>query len=88
MLVACVGKPPNEDYTLAHTAMEAAKAAQAQQVAPGYFSRADELYHRAVSEYEDRHYTRAKDDFISAREYAEKAENYSMLKRAETGEAN
>jgi hypothetical protein len=87
-LAACVGKPPIEDYILANTAMEAAKAAQAQRIAPGYFSRADDSFHRAVSEYDDRHYTRAKRDFHDAKFFAEQAENFSMLKKAETGDSN
>ncbi len=88
LLAGCVGQPPNADYTLAHTAMEAAKSAQAPRVAPGYFSRADEIYQRAVAEYQDRHYSRAQKDFREAMFYAEQAENFSALKRAETGEAN
>lgn len=88
VLMACAGQPPFEDYTLAHTALEAAKAAQAPRISPGYFSRADEFYHRGVSQFEDRHYTAAKESFEQARYFAEQAENYSVLKKSETGESN
>jgi hypothetical protein len=88
VIAGCAGTPPNQDYLLANTAVEAAKTAQAQQVAPGYYARADELYHRAVSEYEERHYAQARKDFADARYYAEQAENFALLKKAETGDSN
>lgn len=88
VFVGCAGRPPYEDYTLAHTALEAAKAAQAPRVSPGYYSRADEYYHIAVVHFDERHYSRAKDEFEQARFFAEQAENYTVLKKAETGESN
>ncbi len=87
-LSACAGQPPYEDYTLAHTALEAAKAAQAPRISPGYFSRADEYYHHGVTNFEDRHFRAAQEDFEQAKYYAEQSENYTVLKKAETGESN
>ncbi len=87
-LVGCAGRAPYEDYTLAHTALESARAAQAPRVSPGYYSRADEFYHRGVTHFDERHFNAAKEDFDQARFFAEQAENYTVLKKAETGESN
>jgi hypothetical protein len=87
-LVACAGRAPYEDYTLAHVALSAAKAAQAPRLAPGNYARAEDFYHRGVHFYEDRDFNAARTAFVQARYYAEQSENYTVLKKAETGETN
>ncbi|MCB0349593.1 MAG: DUF4398 domain-containing protein [Bdellovibrionales bacterium] len=86
-LGACVGPAPLEDYTLAYTSLEAARAARASKFAPGYLNQAEDYYRQALVDFEDRRYKEARDNFTRARKFAEKAENYTVLKKAETGES-
>lgn len=86
VLSACVGPAPVEDYALAWAAIQAAKKAEAQKVAPGYYAKAEELYRQALAEYEQRKYNDAQETFRRARQFAERAENYSVIKKVESGE--
>lgn len=83
----CAGAPPVEDYTIARTALEAARAFEAPRYAPGYYNAAEEVYRRAQKLYSDRYYEEAKVQFKSATELAEKAENATRYKRYQSGEA-
>lgn len=86
VLVGCVGPAPLEDYNLAYTALQSARAAGASRFAPGYFNLAEEHYRKAVTQFEGREYGKAKESFLLSRKSAEKAENYTMLKKYESGE--
>jgi hypothetical protein len=86
-LVGCVGPAPIEDYTLASTALNAARSSKASRFAPGFLGQAEEFYRQAQLDYEDRRYDEARENFVRARQFAEKAENYTVLKKAETGES-
>ncbi len=85
---ACVTLPPPpiEQYTLARAAIDAAKAVDAARYSPGYFHKAELAYRTAQTAYEDRDYETASEEFRSAREYAEKAENSARLTRFKNGE--
>lgn len=85
-LIGCVGPAPLDDYTLAYASLEAARTARAGKFAPGYLNQAEEYYRQAVVDYDERQYKEAKENFLRARQFAEKAENYTVLKKAETGE--
>ncbi len=87
-LSGCVGRPPREDYTLANAAITAARAAQAPRFAPGLFSSADEAYRKGQRDYDAGHFSAAESNFEKAIRFAEQAENYTVLKKAETGESN
>ena len=86
MLVGCVGAPPVQDYNLAFTAMTSAKAAGAPKFAAGYLARANDSYKLGQKYYADREYEKAQAAFRQAKLFAERAENLSALKRAQTGE--
>lgn len=86
-LNACVGAPPQDDYLLAHTALNFAKAANAAKYAPGLLAYAERDYQQALKDYQDRNYEMAKNNFTRARQFAEKAEGYSVVKRAQLGES-
>ena len=87
-MTACVGPAPLEDYNLSYVAMESAKKAQAPKYAPGFWAQAQDVFEKAVADFEDRRYPEAQKGFISARELAEKAENYTVVKKAESGAAD
>jgi hypothetical protein len=84
-IVSCVGPQPNDDYLFAWTAMEAAKKSQAPKYAAGLWGKAEEYYEQALIDYREREYTNATENFRRARTFAEKAENYTALKKAQTG---
>lgn len=86
-LAGCVGPAPIEDYTLASTALNAARASKAARFAPGFLSQAEDYYRQAQLDYEERRYDQARENFTRARQFAEKSENYTVLKKAETGDS-
>ena len=89
-LVSIVGclhvSPPLLEYTLAETAIKAAKAVQAVRYSPGYWHEAEESYRQARILYNEREYEQAIDLFNKARAAAEKAENSARLIRLRNGE--
>jgi hypothetical protein len=87
-LGACVApRPPYEDYTLARTAISAARDVDAAKNAPGFWNRAEDSYRSAEREYQDNDFSAAKKHFVLAREYAEKAENATKLKKFQSGDS-
>lgn len=85
--VGCVTVPPPiEDYTLADTAIKAARAVQAVRYSPGYWHQAEELFRQARILYREREYEQAKDLFIQARIAAERGENSARLLRQKNGD--
>ena len=85
LLGACVGPAPIKDYNLAFAALSAAKNAEAPRHAPGYWSRAQKAYRSAVKQYKDREYEKALASFRQARLFAERAENFTALKKMREG---
>lgn len=85
LLGACVGPAPVQDYNLAYTALSAAQSAEAPRHAPAYWSRAQKAYRLAVKQYKDREYEKALASFKQARLFAERAENYTALKKMREG---
>lgn len=87
LLSSCVTSPaPMEDYTLARTAIEAAKAVEASRYSPGNWHQAEESYRRAQVLFEEREFEDAKQEFARARIAAERAENSARLIRQKNGE--
>lgn len=84
-LGACVGPAPVKDYNLAHTAILAAKSAEAPKHAPAFWSRAQKAYRQAQKQYKDREYEKAMASFKKARLFAERAENFTALKKMREG---
>ncbi len=78
--------PPLLEYTLADTAIKAAKAVQAVRYSPGHWHDAEEAFRQARILYNEREYDQAKDLFDKARVAAEKAENSARLIRLRNGE--
>lgn len=85
-ITACVGPAPIDDYNLAYTALNSAKKAGASRFATGFLAKANDYYKEAQKLYKDREYEKARVAFKQAKLFAERAENVSALKRAQTGE--
>ena len=85
--IGCVHiSPPILEYTLADTAIKAAKTVQAVRYSPGFWHEAEELYRQARILYNEREFEQAIELFNSARIAAEKAENSARLIRLRNGE--
>lgn len=86
-LSGCVTQQaPNEEYTLAKAAIDAAKLVQAVRYSSGYWHQAEESYRQAKILYSNRDYEEAKNLFVKARLAAEKAENSARLIRQKNGD--
>lgn len=83
---SCVGPAPVDDYNLAAAALQSAKQAGASRFASGFLTKANDYYKQALVEYDNRDYKKAQVLFRQARLFAERAENVSVIKRAQTGE--
>jgi hypothetical protein len=82
---ACAGAPPVREYNLAAAAMDAAKRQNSPEVSPGYWSRAEAHYRRGKRAYEKEQYALAKEELMQAKIFAERAENATVLKKAQNG---
>ena len=86
-LMSCVHiAPPILEFTLADTALKAAKSVQAVRYSPGYWYEAEESFRQAKILYNEREYEQARDLFNKARIAAERAENSARLMRLRNGE--
>lgn len=83
---ACAELPPYEDYSLARTALQAARDTDAPKYAPGFWQQADDFYRQAEKSYKDNEFGKARVQFNKARAFAEKAENATRLKKFQSGD--
>jgi len=85
--VGCViGPPPFEEYTIARSAVQAARAVDSVRFAPGLWNRADESFREGEKCYRDSEFDRARTLFQDATQYAERAENTTRLKKFQMGD--
>ncbi len=85
-LGACAGlPPPYKEYNIARTALNAARKARAPEKAPGYWARAQKDYLLAEQYYKNAEYKKAKEAFLRAKLFSERAENYTALKNLREG---
>ena len=86
-LTSCISAPPPyEDYTLARTAVTAAKDVDSARFARGLWQRAQNHYRQGKQAYQQRDFDMARNQFRLAIKYAERAENVTRLKKFETGD--
>ncbi len=86
-IVSCVHVPaPILEYTLAETAIKAARAVQSVRYSPNHWHEAEEAYRQARILYNEREYEQASELFNKARMAAEKAESSARLIRLRNGE--
>lgn len=87
ILTSCQTVPaPIEEWTLARSALEAAKAVQAAKYSPGFWHQAEDSYRKARILMKEESFEEAKEEFNIARRAAEKAENSARIKRQQSGE--
>ena len=86
LLAACAGPKPIEEMVLAKVALDAAREVGAVSTASGYWYQAEENYRKGKRALRDNYNYDAKEFFVQARIYAEKAENSTRLKKFKSGE--
>lgn len=86
ILVACATQPPVEEYTLARTAIAAARDQDSARYAPSYWHQAEESYRKGEGYFKAQDYKLAEEEFIKAKQFAEKAENATRVQRFKSGE--
>src|SRR4051812_42835806 len=74
-LSACSTAKPHLPMVLAREALQSAKEVDAPRYAPGFYFKAEEAFRTGMNKYKEKAYSAAIDRFISARDFAEKAEN-------------
>ncbi len=86
-LVGCASAPPISEYSLARTAIQSAKEFESPKYASGFWYKAEQHYLSGQKAFKENDFALARDNFIQARRFAERAENITRLKRFQTGEA-
>ena len=81
-----MGPRPLEEFTLARTAVEAARDVGAARLAPGFWYKAEQHYRKGVRYFKENARDKAQTHFVKAKEYAEKAENKTRVKKFQSGE--
>lgn len=82
----CASSPPVLEYTLARTALEAAREKESARYSSGYWHRAEEFYRKGEKSYQESDFVTARGEFERARIFAERAENVTRLRLFESGE--
>lgn len=77
---------PKLEYTLAKSAIDAARSVQAVRYSPGNWHQSEEFYRQAKILYTEREYEKAYQLFEKARQAAERAENSARLIRQKNGD--
>lgn len=78
--------PPVLEYTMARTAVLAAQKANAEQLAPGYWTRTQQSYQKGQMHYNKKEYRLSSEAFRQTHWYAEKAENAARIKKMKSGD--
>ena len=82
----CVTYIPVDEWTMARSAYESAREADAARFVPAIWFKAEQSYRDGQRAYKDRKYEEAKQLFNQARAYCEQAENAARLARHQSGE--
>ncbi len=85
ILTGCVSPQPVNEYTLARTALEAARDQDAARFAPSYWHQAEEAYRAGEAQFKKSEFLKAEEQFILSREFSEKAENATRLQKFKSG---
>lgn len=87
LFVACQTQPPPDtDFVLAKTALDAARSAEAAKHSPQFWFQAEDAFRKARLHYRRQEWVEAQQEFRRSRAAAEKAENAARLIRQKSGE--
>ena len=79
-------KAPIVKYTIALTAIKAAQKANAANLAPGHWNRAQQFYQKGQMHYKKKEYRLSSEAFRQTTLHAEKAENIARMKKIQSGD--
>jgi hypothetical protein len=85
-LTSCSSPPPTREYTLARTALFAAKDAEASRFAASYWHEAEEAFRNAEALFKKEDYRGAAEEFLFVKKTAEKAEEVARLQKLKNGD--
>jgi len=87
-VTGCVAAPaPYEEFALARAAVKAAQEFDSARFATGLWNKAEDNYRSGQKAWKDAEYEIAKQKFVAALQYAEKAENITRLKKFQSGDS-
>jgi len=84
--VGCASNPPEKEYTIAKTALEAARKSESARFAPSEFHHAEESYRKGEIFFKRGDFGDAKRMFNDSVEYSEQAEDAARIQRSKTGD--
>ncbi len=82
LLVGCAINPPLEEYTIARTAIDAAKQYKSDRYSPSLWYQAEENYRRGQLAFRQEDFKVAKSFFLKAKQFAERAENKARKEKS------
>lgn len=82
----CAVNPPLQEYTLARTAVQAAQSTGASKYAPALWFKAEENYRQGENAFKKGNFEVAKQYFVDAQDYSERAENKARYDKRKSGE--
>ncbi len=85
-LAGCAAPAPVEEYNIARTAIQAAQAEGAPRMAAAFWIKAEDHYRKGQKYYSESDFGRAREQFDLARQYAERAENATRLRKLQSGD--
>lgn len=83
--MGCVAPPPDAEMAIAEAAVAAAREAKGDQLAPEWYQRAEDDLNRARRAKDAKEFDLAKKLALRARNFAEKAEEISVIKTEKGG---
>ncbi len=86
--VSCAGIPPIQEYTLARTALVAAKKFEANKYNPKSYRKAVYFYKKAKVSFDQRLYELSREYFNQCLEFAEKSEDLTRWTKYKEGDFN
>jgi hypothetical protein len=88
-LTSCVtGGIPNDEYTMAKAAYDAAVAHESAKFAPQLFYKAEKSFKKAELLYRERYYDEARAEFVRAQKLCERAETQARVKEFTSGDSS
>lgn len=83
---SCAGPKPILEHSIAHRALSEAKKSEAPRRAPKLWRQSRQTYRKAMQFLKAQKNKKAKEAFIKAKNYAEKAETKALIKKSDSGE--
>ena len=84
-MIGCASPPPYEEFTLARTALKAARESEASRYAPVLWSQAEREFQLGEKNFRENAFDEARRHFQTSMKVSERAENATRMKKFTTG---